>query len=103
MTNPSNTGRFGNLLKEARSKEHTEPAEERALEAVSPPPAVVVEEATRPVRIKRGERSNPDYEQTTAYVPRKLYSKVKIRLLQEGRNREYSDLVEKLLSDWLSS
>jgi hypothetical protein len=50
----------------------------------------------------RGKRSNPDYEQVTAYIKKETYRNTKIALLQQGNNQEFSELVEQLLSDWLS-
>jgi hypothetical protein len=48
-----------------------------------------------------GKRSDPDFTQTTAYIRAETYRDVRIALLQEGEGREYSELVEELLSDWL--
>ncbi len=45
-----------------------------------------------------GKRSNPDYAQVTAYIPRALYDEVKILLIRAG-GREFSELVEALLSE----
>ena len=50
-----------------------------------------------------GKRSDPDFEQTTAYIRKETHRKVKIALLQEGEGREYSELVEDLLSEWLKT
>lgn len=49
----------------------------------------------------KGKRSDPDFAQTTAYIRVETYKDVRIALLQEGEGREYSELVEVLLSDWL--
>jgi hypothetical protein len=51
-------------------------------------------------RPRSGKRSNPDYEQTTIYIPRNLHDQVRVTLIQEGRN-DFSDLVEELLSRWV--
>jgi hypothetical protein len=50
-----------------------------------------------------GKRSDPDFEQTTAYIRKDTHRNVKIALLQEGQGREYSELVEDLLSKWLKA
>ncbi len=50
----------------------------------------------------RGKRSDPDYEQVSAYVRKETYRKVKIALLEAEEKRDFSDLVEALLFDWLS-
>ncbi len=50
-----------------------------------------------------GKRSNPDFEQVTAYIRKRTHADVKIALLREGQKREFSALVEDLLGDWLDS
>ncbi len=50
-----------------------------------------------------GKRSDPDYEQVTAYIKKETHKDVKIGLLQEGQGREFSELVEDLLSKWLKA
>jgi hypothetical protein len=50
-----------------------------------------------------GKRSDPDFEQTTAYIRKDTHHNVKIALLMEGEGREYSELVEELLSKWLKT
>jgi hypothetical protein len=49
-----------------------------------------------------GKRSNPEFEQVTAYLPKDLYKRVKIALIEQDRSREFSALVSELLTDWLS-
>ena len=60
-----------------------------------------------PLAKKRGrpqaKRSDPDYLGFTTYIRRDTHLKAKIALLQEGKGRELSELVEALLSDWLKS
>jgi hypothetical protein len=50
-----------------------------------------------------GKRSDPNFVQTTAYIRGDTYKAVKIALIEEDQNREYSELVEDLLSKWLKS
>jgi len=56
---------------------------------------------------KRGrppaKRSDPDFVGLTTYVRKATHTRAKIALLQEGRGRELSHLVEDLISDWLNS
>jgi hypothetical protein len=51
----------------------------------------------------KGKRSDPDYEQVSAYIRKETYRNVKIALLQEEEKRDFSDLVETLLSEWLNN
>jgi hypothetical protein len=50
----------------------------------------------------RGKRSDPNFEQVTAYISRNTYRHVKIALLTQGEKREFSELVEQLLKQWLT-
>lgn len=69
---------------------------EKDLEAPAQP---LVKPKGRP----KGKRSNPDFEQVTAYIRKQTHQGVKIALLQEGEDREFSELVEELLSEWLQT
>lgn len=50
-----------------------------------------------------GKRSDPDFVQTTAYIRGDTYKAVRIALIEEDEGREYSELVEELLSKWLKA
>ena len=50
-----------------------------------------------------GRRSDPNFVQANAYIPRELHNEVKLRLLQEGKRRQYSELVEELLQKWVAA
>ena len=91
--------KFSKVLEAAKDRT-TGPAEKKT---AAPPPtdrpsATPVVKRGRPP----GKRSDPDYEQTTAYIRKQTHVDVKIALLQEGKGREYSELVEELLTKWLS-
>jgi len=49
-----------------------------------------------------GKRSHPEFEQITAYIRKDTHHAVKIALLQNGK-KEFSQLVEELLCQWLRS
>lgn len=51
----------------------------------------------------KGKRSHPDYEQVSAYIRKETYRKVKLALLQSGDESDFSELVEKLLGEWLET
>ena len=51
----------------------------------------------------RGKRSNPDYEQVTAYIKRATYKQTKIALLQQEEIEDFSELIEQLLTEWLDT
>jgi hypothetical protein len=52
-------------------------------------------------RPKTGKRSNDDYRQVSAWVRRATYTRVQDRLYVKENRREFSDLVQTLLEDWL--
>ena len=65
---------------------------------------LIVEPEVEPKRGRpKGKRSHPDYEQVTAYIKTLTYQEVKIALLREGQKREFSELMQELLVNWLES
>jgi hypothetical protein len=48
-----------------------------------------------------GKRSDPSFEQVTAYIRRRTHDAVKMRLLKEGQRRQFSELGEDLLAIWV--
>jgi hypothetical protein len=62
------------------------------------PPAGQPRKIGRP---RTGKRSNPDYQQVSAWVRRDTYQRVTHRLFTRENRREFSDLVEELLAAWL--
>lgn len=72
-----------------------------------------VEETLKPISIEtvpteppkkgraKGKRSNPNYTQVGAYIPKQLDRDVKRLLIDE--EIDFSDLVADLLAKWLSS
>jgi hypothetical protein len=49
-----------------------------------------------------GKRSNPDFEQVTAYLRKDTYQAVRVTLLQSGSKKQFSDVVQELLEVWLT-
>lgn len=50
----------------------------------------------------KGKRSNPNYTQISTFINKENYSSAKIRLIKEGKKRDFGDLVDELLEQWLS-
>lgn len=50
-----------------------------------------------------GKRSNPDYEQATIYIRKDTHRAVKVALLQREDTRQFSELVEDLLQQWVET
>lgn len=70
----------------------------------TPEPTIVRTPEPEPRRMGRppGKRTAADFTQVTAYVRRETHHAVKVRLLTEQGGREFSDLVESLLVEWLT-
>ena len=85
--------KFDAILKSAKEPTHEEKPPRRRRRTSRPK----VEEAA-PKRAL-GRRSDPAYRQANAYLPKDLHQEVKVELLKEGK--EYSVLVEELLTKWL--
>jgi hypothetical protein len=53
-------------------------------------------------RPKTGKRSDPDYRQVSAWIKRSTYDAVSKALIDQDR-REFSELVQAFLEDWLQT
>lgn len=85
--------KFNHILQAAKERETTE-------EAITPtdqPPEKLAKKRGRP----KGKRSDPDYEQVTAYIKKETYRQVRMALLQQPDSQDFSELVEQLLDDFL--
>jgi hypothetical protein len=51
----------------------------------------------------RAKRSDPNYSQVTAYIETNIHKKVKIKLLQQDNQQEFSELINSLLKNWLDN
>lgn len=111
-------GKFGEALKAAKEDKEKPNLDsqtgESALTSVQPPEestatigqtdnkAIAPQTKTKRGRPK-GKRSDPDFEQVTAYIRSKTYRQTKIALLQQDELEDFSELIEKLLTEWLST
>jgi hypothetical protein len=94
--------KFQSLLDVANSRQAATPKKKtrsKTARGLVPPPQTDTSRRGRPA----GKRSDPAYEQVTAYIRRDTHKDVKIALLQNGQGREFSELVEELLAKWLES
>ena len=92
------SSKFKGLLDAAKGKE----PEEQEPEVNQPQIVAELEQSPKRGR-PLGKRSHPNYEQVTAYIKKDTYQEVKITLLREGQKREFSELIQELLEDWLKS
>ena len=88
--------KFQGLMEAARG---TEPVRAKAKSGKNIPATVQPKRRGRPP----GRRSDPDYEQITAYIRRDTHQAVKVALLQDGKGQAFSELVEQLLAKWLKA
>ena len=96
--------RFTDVINAARDRTQEAPQEQVRETGAIPNQAMrQVREPAKRGRPAGGKRNNPDYEQVAAYIPRDLNKRVKMRLLELDKPREFSELVEFLLKRWLQS
>jgi hypothetical protein len=99
------SSKFKNILEAARGQGDGEtddkPLQRNSTHHDEEPPHPA--SARRRGRPAGGKRNDPDYEQVTAYIRRDIYRRVKIALLQEDQKTEFSQLVDRLLDDWLAT
>jgi hypothetical protein len=68
----------------------------------NPPEPLQPEEVSLPRKGRpAGRRSDPDYEQVTAYIPKQVHQDIKLNLLIEQKT--FSGLIEELLVEYLST
>lgn len=102
--------KFKGIFQDQKDAEKAPATKKQASKSQVPPAAKEAKVAHLPlaaVAIRRGrpagKRSDPDFEAITAYIRKKTHKDVKIALLQEDKPREFSQLVEELLINWLKS
>lgn len=96
--------KFKSILSAAKNRESSPESEELSQNAVVNQSQQVVESQPSPKRGRpKGKRSHPDYEQVTAYIRKETHRDIKIALLSEGDGREFSELIQELLEQWLVS
>src|SRR5437764_1261367 len=100
----SGSGRFSPLMKKLKQQSGAQSDEfdpTLGEEQVTMQPTTITVEPRR--KRSPGKKNNPDFTQTTAYIRTRTYDEATKRLIDEGRKRDYSDLVEDLISDWLEA
>jgi hypothetical protein len=92
-----------------KSEEPAAVVESAKVEApVTSPPASVKQSMELPAKTinmqpNRGKKGHPDYNQVTIYLKKETQNKAKIALLQTLDDRDFSELVEDLLTNWLGA
>lgn len=88
--------------REQSAKPKAAPPKRELQSEVVPAPAERPATTGKPGR-PRAKRSDPNYVQTSPYIKKATLQAVKMQLLAEGQGREYSELVEELLAEWLNT
>jgi hypothetical protein len=92
---------FDDVLKGAKASKKN-----KVEEAKSSPPAVAIlenENVNTPKRSKStGKRTDPTYKQVGAYVKKDTYLQIQ-KLLLDKPDKDFSDLVQELLSTYLDN
>lgn len=53
-------------------------------------------------RRRQGKRTAPDYVQVGVYIPKQLHNQAKVMLIHEGADRDFSQLIGDLLSEYVN-
>lgn len=103
-TSVKNSAVKSNSAKNKNSKPSGENNSSKAESGLEKPAeAVTAPEPSKPEKQRgrpKAKRSDPAFIGFTTYIRKDTHLKVKIALLQEGKGREMSELVEDLLSNW---
>jgi hypothetical protein len=83
----------------------TEPAKAVPEQVAQVPPAPLVATTAKLINMEppRGKKGHPDYNQVTIYLKKHTQNRAKIAMLQAQEERDFSELVEDLLTDWLAT
>lgn len=88
--------KFGEILKARRNPDH-----EVSISGTQKPETLTIQISEKKRGRPTAKRSDPAFLQVTAYIRKETHRKTKIRLLEEGQGREFSELVEVMLEEWL--
>ena len=69
---------------------------------VAQPSTSITKAESFPRARRTGKRTAPDYVQVGVYIPKKLHAQAKVLLINEEPDRDFSQLMGDLLSDYLS-
>ena len=96
--------KFKNILDAAKQPEDKKTTDKKA-KAIPESDTQNLSQESPPIKKGRpkGKRSNPDFEQVTAYIRSQTYRQTKIALLQQDELSDFSELIEELLTEWLST
>ncbi len=90
--------RFNDILKNAKGRAEVGPTPDADPSPALPEPPP----ARRPGR-PPGKRSDPNFDQVTAYIPHEVNRRVRAALIEDDKGQEFSELVAELLAGWLKS
>jgi hypothetical protein len=94
------TSKFKGILERAKEREIEPVGVEEALPLS---PALLKDKQAKKRGRPSGKRSDEDYVQVTAYIQKDIHLDVKIALLKSGDDKDFSELVDSLLANWLKS
>ena len=87
----------------AKPADTVEPKIEETPAAPTPPVTTAVPSTGKLLNMEppRGKKGHPEYNQVTIYLKKQTQNKAKIAMLQAQDERDFSELVEDLLTQWL--
>ncbi len=92
-----------NLKERKQTPEKLKPKQIKKEKPASPPPSKKKFPENSDKTKKLGKSADEDFIQTSIYIKKQTQVSVKTALLSDGEKRDFSDLVEQLLADWIVS
>ncbi len=92
-------GKFKGIVGQDKDRESAGDAGDKAPCTPAPVSEIPQKRKDRP----SGKRRDVDYVQVTAYIHKETHRNVKIALLRSGDGKNFSELVDDLLAEWLKS
>lgn len=94
------SSQFEGLFKAVAEKKSPAEKKKGRAKQISPTPPPVITNSPSKVLAKS---KNPEFEQALFYIKTETKKEVKKLLLDDTSGMDFSDLIEQLLSDWISA
>lgn len=95
------SSQFDDLFKAVRDKKQPKTSKQGSPEIEQSPPQSERAAAQPSKELSKSDKRNLDFEQTLVYLRTTTKRQVKKSLLDDPDGRDFSDLVEELLVNWL--
>jgi outer membrane murein-binding lipoprotein Lpp len=102
MNSENKESKFSGMLKNRKKTKAASTVEDLQSKEAAIKEDISTDNNQKKVGRPKGKRSNPNYTQISTFINKENYESAKIRLIKEGKKRDFGDLVDELLEQWLS-